>query len=70
MAVPAFAGTHSEPQRWNVTFDSPPVNKVDPEMILELQALVDQIALDPDVNDVVFLAGSDAFFASAARLAA
>jgi len=42
------------PTRWTVTFDNPPVNLVDPGMILELQALVDQLEQDPDVTVAVF----------------
>jgi enoyl-CoA hydratase/carnithine racemase len=51
--MPALAVTRTE-TRWNVTFANPPVNLVDPEMILELQALVDQLEHDPDVTVVVF----------------
>jgi enoyl-CoA hydratase/carnithine racemase len=40
--------------RWSVTFANPPANVVDPEMILELQALVDELEHDPDVMVVVF----------------
>ena len=46
--------THPQPHVWHVTFDNPPANRVDPEMILELQALVDQLEHDPDVKVVVF----------------
>jgi enoyl-CoA hydratase/carnithine racemase len=42
------------PTRWSVTFNTPPNNLVDPEMILELQALVDQLERDGDVTVVVF----------------
>jgi enoyl-CoA hydratase/carnithine racemase len=42
------------PTRWDVTFANPPGNLVDPEMILELQALVDELEGDPDVTVVVF----------------
>ena len=52
--MPAFAVSRSESRRWTVTFDNPPVNLVDPEMILELQALVDQLERDPDGTVVVF----------------
>jgi enoyl-CoA hydratase/carnithine racemase len=51
--MPALAVNRTE-TRWNVTFANPPVNLVDPEMILELQALVDQLEHDPDVTVVVF----------------
>jgi len=49
----ALAVTREE-TRWEVTFANPPANLVDPEMILELQALVDQLEHDPDVTVVVF----------------
>jgi enoyl-CoA hydratase/carnithine racemase len=51
--MPALAVNRTE-TRWNVTFANPPVNLVDPEMILELQALVDDLEHDPDVTVVVF----------------
>jgi enoyl-CoA hydratase/carnithine racemase len=40
--------------RWDVAFTNAPVNLVDPPMILELQALVDELERDPDVTVVVF----------------
>jgi enoyl-CoA hydratase/carnithine racemase len=40
--------------KWEVTLANPPRNLVDPEMILELQALVDELEDDPDVTVVVF----------------
>ena len=43
--MPGLIVARSAPQLWNVTFNHPPVNLVDPEMILDLQALVDR--LDP-----------------------
>src|SRR5262245_26350998 len=49
-----FTVTHPRPELWLVTFDNPPSNRVDPEMILELQALVDQLEHDPHVTVVVF----------------
>jgi enoyl-CoA hydratase/carnithine racemase len=52
--MPALAVSSSQPELWTVTFDNPPVNLVDPEMILELQALVDRLERDPDVTVVVF----------------
>jgi enoyl-CoA hydratase/carnithine racemase len=51
--MPALTVDRS-PTRWNVTFANPPANRVDPEMILELQALVDELERDPDVTVVVF----------------
>jgi enoyl-CoA hydratase/carnithine racemase len=40
--------------RWSVTFANPPANVVDPEMILELQALVDELERHPHATVVVF----------------
>jgi len=51
--MPALAVTRAE-TRWTVTFANPPANLVDPEMILELQGLVDKLEHDPDVTVVVF----------------
>jgi enoyl-CoA hydratase/carnithine racemase len=53
LRMSALAVTREE-TRWEVTFANPPANLVDPEMILELQALVDQLEHDPDVTVVVF----------------
>jgi enoyl-CoA hydratase/carnithine racemase len=39
--------------RWSVTFANPPANVVDPEMILELQVLVDELEHDPHATAVV-----------------
>ena len=39
-----------EETRWSVTFADPRANVVDPEMTLELQALVDELEHDPDVT--------------------
>ena len=52
--MPALTVTRTRPQLWNVTFENPPANRVDPEMILELQALVDQLERDPEATVVVF----------------
>jgi enoyl-CoA hydratase/carnithine racemase len=49
-----FTVTRSQPELWNVTFNNPPANLVDPEMILELRALVDQVEHDPEATVVVF----------------
>jgi enoyl-CoA hydratase/carnithine racemase len=59
--MPALAVTRAA-TRWNVTFDNPPANLVDPETILELQALVDELEDDPDVTVVVFDSANDAHF--------
>jgi enoyl-CoA hydratase/carnithine racemase len=49
-----FTVSVERPEVWRVTFNNPPVNKVDPEMILELQALVGQLETDRDVRVVIF----------------
>ncbi|MDA0179630.1 enoyl-CoA hydratase/isomerase family protein [Solirubrobacter phytolaccae] len=51
--MPTLTVTRSQ-TRWDVTFTNPPVNLADPEMILELQSLVDELERDPDVTVVVF----------------
>jgi enoyl-CoA hydratase/carnithine racemase len=51
--MPALAVTRSRTQ-WTATFANPPINRVDPELILELQALVDELEQNPDVTVVVF----------------
>lgn len=45
--------------RWDVELDNPPGNLVDPELILELQALVDELERDPDVTVVVFTSADE-----------
>ena len=52
-AMPALTVTRTQ-TRWDVAFTNAPVNLVDPAMILELQALVDELERDPDVTVVVF----------------
>ncbi|HEV3282158.1 MAG TPA: hypothetical protein VG032_11215 [Acidimicrobiales bacterium] len=52
--MPGFTVNRLQLASWTVTFDNPPVNLVDPEMILDLQALVDQLEHDPVVAVVVF----------------
>jgi len=60
--MPGLIVARSAPQLWNVTFNHPPVNLVDPEMILDLQALVDRLEHDPDVTVVVFDSANVAHF--------
>ncbi len=60
--MPGFAVTHAQPELWNVTFDNPPSNLVDPEMILDLQILVDQLEHDPKAAVVVFDSASAEHF--------
>ena len=53
----SFTITVERPELWRVMFDNPPVTKVDPEMILELQALVEQLENDGAVKVVIFDSG-------------
>ncbi|WP_211241145.1 enoyl-CoA hydratase/isomerase family protein [Pseudonocardia spinosispora] len=48
--------------RWNVTFDNPPMNLIDPGTIRELVALVTELETDPDVRVVVFDSADPDFF--------
>jgi enoyl-CoA hydratase/carnithine racemase len=53
LRMPALTVARAE-TRWKVTFANPPANLVDPEMILELEALVDELEHDFAVTVVVF----------------
>jgi len=44
----------TSPLRWNVTFDHPPMNLIDPDTVRELLALVGDMEADPEVRVVVF----------------
>jgi enoyl-CoA hydratase/carnithine racemase len=48
--------------RWNVTFDHPPLNLIDPGTITELDALVGELETDPDVRVVVFDSADPDYF--------
>ena len=47
---------------WRVTFDNPPLNLIDPAMIVELHQLLDAIEDDDDVAVVVFDSADPDFF--------
>src|SRR5437762_471499 len=47
---------------WRVTFDNPPINLFDPEMMSGLQALVDRLESDDEVKVVVFDSADPDFF--------
>ena len=47
---------------WRATFRNPPVNLVDPEMILELSQLISQLETDPEVRVVVFDSADPDFY--------
>ncbi|MCU1654244.1 MAG: hypothetical protein JWQ60_5393 [Pseudonocardia sp.] len=52
----------TSPRRWNVTFDHPPMNLIDPDTIRELLALVGDMEVDPEVRAVVFDSADPDFF--------
>jgi enoyl-CoA hydratase/carnithine racemase len=47
---------------WRVTFDSPPVNLVTPEMLTELPELIDQMEAAPDLRVAVFESANPDYF--------
>src|SRR5216684_6958289 len=54
--------TQHSPQYWRVTFDNPPINLVDPAMILALHELLTTIEQDNRVAVVVFGSADPEFF--------
>ncbi len=50
------------PAYWRATFCNPPVNLIDPEMILELSDLILRLETDPDVRVVVFASADPDFY--------
>jgi enoyl-CoA hydratase/carnithine racemase len=47
---------------WRVTFDSPPINLVTPEMLTELPDLIDQMEAAPDLRVAVFESANPDYF--------
>lgn len=47
---------------WRVTFNHPPINLVDPDTVVQLQALVSEIEADPALRVVVFDSADPDFF--------
>ncbi|WP_216637558.1 enoyl-CoA hydratase/isomerase family protein [Mycobacterium asiaticum] len=47
---------------WRVTFDSPPINMVTPEILLELPELIDQMTAAPELRVVVFESANPDYF--------
>lgn len=50
------------PSLWVATFDNPPINLIDPDMIVELQALLAELETDPEVQVIVFRSADPDFF--------
>src|SRR5258705_10714035 len=62
---PAYTGfslDRSTPSRWRVTFDNPPINLIDPAMIVALHDLLAEIEQDNRVAVVVFDSADADFF--------
>ena len=57
-----FTVTRSSPSLWRVTFHSPPINLIDPVMIVELHKLLTEIERDNRVAVVVFDSADPDFF--------
>jgi enoyl-CoA hydratase/carnithine racemase len=57
-----FTVTQSSPSLWRVTFHNPPINLIDPVMIVELYHLLTDIERDNQVAVVVFDSGDSDFF--------
>jgi enoyl-CoA hydratase/carnithine racemase len=61
-AASRFGLEKSTPSLWRVTFDNPPINLIDPVMIVELDALLTEIEQDNLVAVVVFDSADPDFF--------
>lgn len=51
-----------DPSLWIATFDNPPINLIDPDMIVELQALLTDLETDADAKVIVFRSADPDFF--------
>src|SRR4030081_3428445 len=62
MASTRFSLDRSTPSLWRVTFDNPPINLIDPVMIVALHDLLTKIEQDNRVAVVVFDSADPDFF--------
>src|SRR5712691_11611665 len=62
MAYTRFSLDRSTPSLWRVTFDNPPINLIDPVMIVALHDLLAEIEQDNRVAVVVFDSADPDFF--------
>src|SRR6266849_10627223 len=62
MAYTRFSLDRSTPSLWRVTFDNPPINLIDPVMIVALHDLLTEIEQDKRVAVVVFDSADPDFF--------
>src|SRR5258708_12471824 len=61
LASTGFSLDRSTPSLWRVTFDNPPINLIDPAMIVALHDLLSAIEQDNRLPVVLF-ARADAYF--------
>ena len=57
-----FDTDRSDPGRWTVTFNNPPINMFVPTTIVELRELMAELESDPSVKVVVFQSANPDFF--------
>ena len=57
-----FNTDRTHPGRWTITFSNPPINMFVPATIVELGALMTEIAVDPSVKVVAFQSANPDFF--------
>ncbi|WP_256216070.1 hypothetical protein [Streptomyces sp. Ag109_O5-10] len=57
-----FSVTAETRRLWRVTFDSPPINLVSPEMLVELPRLVDQMEAASELRVAVFESANCDYF--------
>ena len=62
MAYTRFSLDRSTPSLWRVTFDNPPINLIDPVMIVALHDLLTEIEQDKRVAVVVFDSADPDYF--------
>src|SRR5258706_9788582 len=62
MAQTRFSLDRSTPSLWRVTFDNPPINLIDPVMIVALRDLLTEIEQDKRLAVVVFDSAAPDFF--------
>lgn len=67
---PRFSVTRTTPALWRVTFDNPPINLVDPLMVVELHQLLTEIEQDHHVAVIVFESANPDFFLNHVDVAA
>jgi enoyl-CoA hydratase/carnithine racemase len=54
--------TRHSPTYWRVTFDNPPLNLIDPEVLHELQDLINQFEAANELKVVVFDSANPDFY--------